>query len=280
MKNILLPTDFSKNSYNAIEYAVQLYENEDCTFFLLNTFTPVAYNMATFADGYSTLMLEEITRKNSESELLAIEEKLKEKFNNPKHTFIRLAIFNLLTDAITAVVKKRNIDLLVMGTKGATGAKEVFLGTNTMFVIKKATCPVIAVPDDFSYLKPTEILFPTDFKFSMKNENLELLRDVCTLHQSQLNILNVYFGAALSKSQEEIKAQLENFFKDNAHLFHSAEYVDLVEAVQQFQLKQQANFLVMIQNKHSFFENLLFKPVIKQMVFHTKVPFMVIPSVD
>src|SRR5690606_11477009 len=135
-------------------------------------------------------------------------------FNNPKHTFIRLAIFNLLTDAITAVVKKRNIDLLVMGTKGATGAKEVFLGTNTMFVIKKATCPVIAVPDDFSYLKPTEILFPTDFKFSMKNENLELLRDVCTLHQSQLNILNVYFGAALSKSQEEIKAQLENFFKD------------------------------------------------------------------
>lgn len=280
MKNILLPTDFSENALNAIEYAVQFFDSEDCTFYLLNTFTPVAYNMATFADGYSTLMLEEITRKNSESGLLEIEGNLKTRFNNPKHTFKRLSSFNLLTDEITAVVKERNIDLIVMGTKGATGAKEVFLGTNTMFTIKKANCPVIAVPDGFSYIDPNEILFPTDFKFSMKNENLELLKGFCTIHESQLNILNVYFGASLNKSQQEVKSQFEAFFKNIEHLFHSTEYVDLVEAVQQFQLKQKVNLLVMIQNKHSFFENLLFKPVIKQMVFHTKVPFMVIPSVE
>lgn len=280
MKNILLPTDFSNNAFNAIEYAVQFYGNEDCTFYLLNTFTPIAYNMATFADGYSTLMLEEITRKNSEQGLLEIEKNLREKYDNPKHAFKRLAVFNLLTDAITAVVKKHDINLIVMGTKGATGAKEIFLGTNTMFVIKKATCPVIAVPENFTFKKPNEILFPTDFKFSMKNENLNLLRDICKLHKSKLNILNVYFGAALSKSQEEIKDNFANFFKDNAHLFHSAEYVDLVEAVQQFQLKHKVNFLVMIQNKHSFFENLFFKPVIKQMVFHTQVPFMVNPPME
>ncbi len=280
MKNILLPTDFSENALNAIEYAVQLFQDEKCTFHLLNTFTPIAYNIGTFHDGYSTLMLEEITRKNSESGLQEIEDKLKTKFNNPKHSFERLACFNLLTDAIIATVKERDIDLIVMGTKGATGAKEVFLGTNTMFTIKKAHCPVIAVPEDFLFKTTKEILFPTDFKFSMKNENLKLLKSICTSNEARLNILNIYYGQPLNMDQERVKNQLEDLFKDNPHVFHTTEDVDLAEAVEQFQIKHEINFLVMIQNKHSFFENLLFKPVIKQMVYHTNVPFMVIPAVE
>lgn len=280
MKNILLPTDFSKNATNAIEYAVQLFKDEECTFYLLNTFTPVAYNMTTFADSYSTLMIEEITRKKSENGLKEIKKNLKTKFNNPKHTFQTLASFNLLISEITTVVKERDIDLIVMGTKGATGAKEVFLGTNTMFTIKKTNCAVIAVPDEFVYKDPKEVLFPTDFKFSMENKYLKLFKSICTNHVSKLNILNIYFGEPLSSTQEKVKDQFEEYFKNNAHIFHTAEYVDLVEAVAQFQIKYRVNFLVMVQNKHSFFENLLFKPVIKQMVYHTNLPFMVIPSIE
>ncbi|MGB3344216.1 MAG: universal stress protein [Aequorivita sp.] len=280
MKNILLPTDFSQNASNAIEYAIQLFKDEDCTFHLLNTFTPVAYNVATLADSYSTMMIEEITRQNSESGLLEIEKELKKKFKNPKHTFQVLSSFNLLIPEIKAVIKERNIDLIVMGTKGATGAKEVFLGTNTMFTIKKVKCAVIAVPENFTYEDPKEILFPTDFKFSMKNKYLKLLKSICTRHISRLNILNVYLGEPLDSSQKKTKEQFEDFFKNNAHLFHTAEYVDLTEAVTQFQIKYKANFLVMVNNKHSFFENLFFKQVIKKMVYHTNVPFMVIPSIE
>lgn len=280
MKNILLPTDFSDNAFNAIEYAVQLYKNKECTFYLLNTYTPVAYSMATFNEGYSSLLLEEIIRKNSESGLLELEEKLREKYDNSNHSFKRLSSFNLLTDEIKAVVKDRNIDLIIMGTKGATGAKEVFLGTNTMFTIKKVHCTVIAVPDNFTYKEPKEILFPSDFKFSMQNENLNLLKSICELHNSRLNILNIYLGQPLSKAQENVKNQFGEFFKNNPHDFHTAEDVDLVEAIEQFQIKQKIDFLVMIQNKHSFFENLLFKPVIRQMVYHTNMPIMVIPSIE
>ena len=85
MKNILLPTDFSENAYNALEYAVQFFKNDECTFILLNTFTPVAYNVTSLADSYSTMMIEEISRKNSERGLEEIEKKLKKKYNNPKH---------------------------------------------------------------------------------------------------------------------------------------------------------------------------------------------------
>lgn len=280
MKNILLPTDFSENAFNAIQYAIQIFKDEKCTFHLLNTFTPIPYNLTTFADGHSTLLIEEINRENSIKGLKEIEEKIKSEFENPKHTFKRISAFNLLVDEILDVVEERDIDLIVMGTKGATGAREVFLGTNTMFTIRKVKCPVIAVPKDFEYTKPKEVLFPTDFKFSIKNNSLKLLKLICENHQAKLNILNVYFGAALNESQVEVRNQLEEFLKDNNHLFLTTEYVDLVEAIEQFQIKHKVNFLAMIQNKHSFFENLMFKPVIKQLVYHTNVPFMVIPPVE
>lgn len=280
MKNILLPTDFSENAFNAMEYAVQLFKEEDCTFHLLNTFTPIAYNIGTFHDGYSTLMLEEITRKNSENGLKDIQDKLVTKFNNPKHTFHRLACLNLLTDAIIAAVKERDIDVIVMGTKGATGAKEVFLGTNTLYTIKKANCAVIAVPEGFEYVDPKDVLFPTDFKFSIENKYFPLFRSICTNHKSRLSILNVYFGQPLEASRANTKEQFEEFFKHNNFIFHEKENMDIAEAVELFQIKHRIDFLVMVQNKHSFFENLLFKPVIKQIVYHTNVPFMVIPSVE
>ena len=223
MKNILLPTDFSKNALNAIEYAVQLFKNEDCTFHLLHTYTPMSYNAATLAGGYSTMLIEEATRTNSESELLDIENKLKEKFNNPKHIFKRQSSFNLLVNEIESLVKERNIDLIVMGTKGATGAQEVFLGTNTVYTIKKANCAVVAVPEGFTYLDPKDVLFPTDFKFSMENKFLPLLRSICTSHKSRLSILNIYLGKPLEASQQETKDKFEEFFKRNSYMFHEKE---------------------------------------------------------
>ncbi|HLW31594.1 MAG TPA: universal stress protein [Aequorivita sp.] len=278
MKNILLPTDFSENAYNALEYAVQLFENEDCIFHLLNTYTPVVYDIPPFADGNATLMLEEITRKNSENGLNEVEKKLKEKFNNPKQVFEQHSALNLFVSEVKALVKERKIDLIVMGTKGATGAKEIFLGTNTMHTIKNVNCAVIAVPESFSLEKPQEILFPTDFRFSLKNKYFPLLRSLCTYNMARLNILNIYYGEPLVPAQEKMKDALDSYFKNNAHLFHITENLDVIEAVDEFQIRHKINFLVMVQNKHSFFENILFKPVIKQLVFHTNVPFMVIPS--
>lgn len=57
MKRILLPTDFSDNAFNALSYAMQLFEKEKCEFTLLHTYTPVTYNVGTTADSYSTFEL-------------------------------------------------------------------------------------------------------------------------------------------------------------------------------------------------------------------------------
>ena len=249
-------------------------------FFLLNTYTPAAYQTGMMVDSYSALQLEEMARKNSIRELDELEEKIKKNYSNPKHTFKKKSSFNLLVSEIVSVLEENEIDLIVMGTQGATGAKEIFLGTHTMYTIKKVKCPVIAVPSGFKFEAPKEILFATDYRCSKTNKNLPILKWICATHISRLNILNAYYGTPMDEEQETIKSFLEDYFKDQAHLFHTAIDLDVIDAVSSFQVKNKINFLVMVHNKHSFFENLLFKPIINELVFHTNVPFLVIPSED
>jgi nucleotide-binding universal stress UspA family protein len=279
MKRIILPTDFSENAFNAIRYALRLFESESCTFYLLNTFTPAAYYVGINAvSTYSALQLEQMASKNSRIGLDTVEDRINKEFSNSKHIFVKLAAFNLLTSEIISLVESHDIDMVVMGTKGATGAKEVFMGTQTMYTIKKVKCPVIAVPSDFHYEVPKEILFSTDFKFDPDNRFLQIVRDISEQHTARVNILNAYYGEPLNDTQNGNKDFLDSYFQSTAHIFHTAEGVDVIEAVEEFQIKHKINFLVMIHNRHSFFENLLFVPVINQIAHHTHVPFLVIPS--
>ncbi|WP_299215180.1 universal stress protein [uncultured Aquimarina sp.] len=278
MKRILLPTDFSDNAFNAIRYAMQFFKNEECTFYLLHTFTPVSYNVGYLIENPMPYGMEDIAMMNSKRDIERTEEKIKKEFNNPKHSFERISAFNMLINEIKDTVDRYDIDLIVMGTKGATGAKEIFIGTHTMYTIKKVKCPVLAIPSDFEYEEPKEILFPTDYNLSTTNKYLPLIKDICTKHTSRLHMLNAYYGIPLDQNQKEIKDFMDTYFEKNAHVFHIADGMDVIEAVEDFQKMNIINLLVMVHNKHSFFENLLFKPVINQVAYHTNIPFLVIPS--
>jgi nucleotide-binding universal stress UspA family protein len=282
MKRILLPTDFSENAYNAISYAVQLYKDIKCKFYILHTYTPVSISAGRMVDNYSSFDLQDITKETAERKLKGIEDRLKTEFNNANHTFITMVSFNTLTSEMVEVVKKKEIEFVIMGTKGATGAKEIFIGSNTMQTIKNLKCPVIAIPSGFKYEKPSEILFPTDYKIHKANKYLSLIKELCenNNNNSKLHILNVSQDISLKEKQEQTETFLDDFFKETTHLFHNTENQDLVKAIITFKKTYKINFLIMVHNEHNLFENLFFKPVVNQMVYHTNIPFLVIPSED
>jgi nucleotide-binding universal stress UspA family protein len=278
MKRILLPTDFSENAFNASSYAVQLFAEDECTFYLLHTYTPVATNAGMLVNTYSALQLEEVTRDAAIYSMEVLEEKLLKEYPNPRHTFKKITKFNLLVGEIVSCVKEYKIDLIVMGTQGATGAKEIFLGTHTMFTIKKVRCPVIAVPSGFKFEKPKEILFATDYRFYALNKYFIFLKELCSTYDSKLHLFNAHLNKPLDANQVKTKNYLGDFFNEISHSFHISGRADIPEAINGFKEIQKINLLVMIHNQHNFFENLLFKPVINKMVYHTNVPFLVIPS--
>ncbi|RSK40422.1 universal stress protein [Mangrovimonas spongiae] len=278
MKTILLPTDFSENSWNAIVYTLQLFKNDTCTFHLLHTYTPVILQYDYESVGAAQFGLADAMKNTSEMQLKALVERIKGKFNNPKHTFLTSSAFNTLTLEIESLYKGNAIDMVAMGTKGASGVKGVLFGSNTVHVLNNAKCPVLAIPSDFSYEEPHEILFPSDYDVAFKESHIKSIIDIATMYGARVNILHVSYGEDLTEYQEQNRKKLEAFFTSVAHLFHEVKNKSVASAISDFQLKSRINLLVMLNNKHSFFENIFFKSKINQIGFHLNIPFLVIPS--
>ncbi len=277
MKKILLPTDFSENAYNAIKYAVQLFEKEECIFYLLNTYTPVLYDNDYLVFSSSHPTLTEIFSKKSMQGLERVLSRIKRNFKNDKHSFEKVSSFNLLTDEIKDLAAEKEIDLVVMGTKGATGAQEILFGTHTVHSIKKTRCPLLAIPSHYEYKPPKHILLPTDYEAEIPKA-LKILIEIVNLHSSGLHILHVDFGVDLSPEQISRKKSLSNAFKNNDHHFHSIKGKNVSKTISEFQKGNEIEMLAMVNNKKSFFENLLFTPVVDEIGFNVKVPFLVMPS--
>lgn len=279
MKNILLPTDFSDNSWNAIKYAMKLYKDDDCTFHLFNAYIPVIYHVEYVLAYPAQFGLGDAVRESALHGLERLMDRISQEFkNNPNHKFEIIARFDTLVLGIKELIDERHIDLIVMGTKGATGAKEVLLGSNTVQIFKNIKCPILAIPSDFEYESPLEILFPTDLDVDYQKTSLDLLADIAVTHHSRVNVLHVSTGYELTEVQENRKVVLEDIFKSAAYLFHDFDNMEIVDAVNKFQIRFKINMLAMINNKHSFFENLFFKNTINQIGFHLNIPFLVIPS--
>lgn len=278
MKNILLPTDFSENSWNAITYALQLYKDYKCNFTLLHTYTPIIYKYEYLQDSTSQFQVFDSIKKTSKLKLDALLHKIQATFNNPNHFFTQIVSFNALIPEINQLFKGNVMELIIMGTKGASGLKEILFGSNTVHVLKNVKCPVLAIPSNYTFEKPNEILFPSDYKIDFQEKHMQPILDIAKSYHSKVNILNIGIDFDLSDNQKQNCNKLETFFKDIVHEFHNVNDHTVPEAIAKFQLKYNINLLVMINNKHTIFENLLFKSNIKQIGFHLNVPFLVIPS--
>lgn len=154
MIRILLPTDFSDNSWNAISYALQLFKDEHCTFTLLNTYTPIIYQLESAELGTAQFGLEDAMREASRNGLDKLVSRISKEYDNPKHTIASLSSFNTITEEIRELYDGNMMDMIIMGTQGASGLKEILFGSNAIHVINKAKCPVLVVPSEYAYEAP------------------------------------------------------------------------------------------------------------------------------
>ena len=243
----------------------------------MHTYMPPVYNMEYLVGSPGLIGLGDIMQETSMTQLEKLKSRLEKEYHNPDHNFVVHTAFNTLVNEVMETVESEGIHLVVMGTKGATGAEEILFGTNTVHVIRKVDCPVLVIPPNFEYENPLEILFPTDFEIEFDKERLTPLLEISNEHGSQINVLHVSTGYALAPEQERQKKGLERILGPKA-LFHDVPNNEIINAINEFQAKEKINLLVMVQNKHIFMERLFIEPVIKKIGFHVTIPFMVIPQ--
>jgi nucleotide-binding universal stress UspA family protein len=278
MRKILLPTDFSDNAWNAISYALEFFKDEKCIFYFLHTYTPSFYRLDYMMGGpeFSAISDNEV-----EISVAGLEKSVtdaKKQFPNKNHTYKTVSAFNTLTHEINEFSERKDIDLVVMGTKGATGAKQLFLGSNTVFVIRKANVPVLVIPDGCRYVEIKQILFPTDYWSGYKKDEVGNIIDLSRIHTSKITILHVKEEYDLTDGQLKNKSVLENIMNEVPHKIEEVKGKLMPEAILDYIEENKIDLLTMMNQGHSFFEHILIKQNIDQIGFHVKIPFLVVPD--
>ncbi|GGG29551.1 universal stress protein UspA [Dokdonia pacifica] len=272
---ILLPTDFSKNAWNAISYATDLFKGKECEFYILNAYTSKGYVLESMMVPEPGETEFERAKTISEKGLSKILEMLSFRDRDDKHTFYTISQFNSLLEALKDIVEKKDIDMVIMGTKGSTNSKSVVFGSNAITAMEKLrNCPVIAIPEEARYGGLKEIVFPTSFKTHFKHRELQYLTTIAKHANAPIRVIHVDTDDTLDKVQKNNKQLLEECFEEVTYTFHTLHGSSISEAVRIFVESRESDMIAFINKKHAFFGSVFSKPMVKEIGLYSKVPIM------
>lgn len=277
-KNILLPTDFSKSAWHAIAYALELYKNEPCNFFLLNVFSGSSNIIDSLINMEPGSALYEEAKLKSEDGLAKVLDMIALRDRqNPKHNFITISSFNNTLEAIKNVVENKDIEIIIMGTRGQTESKSIVYGRNAISVMEKVReCPVLVIPEIAKIELPKEIVFPTDYKKHFKKRELKYLIEIAKISEAAVKILHVQEENKLDVKQKANKELLEGCFEDISYSFHFLTNMHVPTAINCFVESRESDMVAFINKKHAFFGSILTQPLVKDIGYHSKVPVLVL----
>lgn len=276
MKTILLPTDFSDNSLNAIEYALNYYKDSVCVFYLLHVNNITTVPVDEFL--YTQNVLLDVNTAQTKKQLKEVLKKIHIKFPKQKHhTFYTLTDTNYFINSIRENVEENKIDVIVMGTKGASGLSKYIIGTNTGDVITKVKCTTLVVPEKAKFKPIKEVAFPTDFTLTNDLQLLKPITEILDKHKSALRVLNISKSRSeLSDYQQKIKGLLEDYFYYYEHSFHFLTNRKVEEAVQCFVDSRNIDMITMVAKNLNYFQQILFHSKVEEISYHTDIPFLVL----
>ena len=278
MKHILIPTDFSSNVNHAISYALQLFKYERTNFYFIHAYADEVYGPFHNLDIDSFEEEKQAIKKSSENELSKLIMEIKERTQNPKHQYELITSFESLVDAVNNFVNIKNIDLIIMGTKGKTASSSITFGSNTVQVFKYVKCPVLAIPDGYEYSQPKKILFPNDYMLPYKRRELKLLDMLAAQFKAQIHSLYISDFEDLSLRQLDNKKFLKESLPNAMLSFVVTRVENRAKAIMSYIKENDMNLLVMVNSRHSFLEDMLYRSTIDEIGLTLTVPFLVMQN--
>lgn len=276
-RRILLPTDFSKNAQNAIDYAVDLYENEVCDFYILNT-----YSVDPFIMELSAARDLQESKKKSTAGLTKVLKRLTNTNVSEHHNFQIISECGSLIDNMKALVDKHDIYMVIMGAKGDTDSRTEIYGSQTILAMEKVrNCPVLAIPAKVNFKELTEIVFPTDYKAHFKRREFQYLVDIAKISGASIRVLHVLDkDEDLDKDQRLNQKLLKDYFVDLQYSFHTLHNIEVQTALNSFIESRGSDMVAFLNKKHSFFSYLLSKPMVKGLGSHSTIPVLALHDLN
>jgi nucleotide-binding universal stress UspA family protein len=268
MNRILVPFDFSHNSRNALTYAAKLAKLAQAELTVLH-----AYDRAAILEG----MTLEGTRQGMQKE----EHHLHTHLDLPPAVVKTIIREGELVDEVSEHLTKNSVDLVVMGTRGASGLQEVLVGSGTVGLLQEISVPMLIIPESAEFGKVRNILLCSDLKEVENDNNLDLVKELALLFQAVVRIAHVDTGSEVPSYEQELERRREKsvFSPEVPASYKRIHGKTVLEGIRYYlELKGDNDLVVMINRKHSFIDSLFRVNHTHKMAYHTTLPLLVIPE--
>ena len=274
MKSILIPTDFSENSMNAVKYALEFFKYQKAQFYFMHAYQNEFYDHEELVSREVFDDVLDTVKNESQQSLEKLLNKVKEIAPNPRFTYHMISSYSTLVEEANSIVDAKNIDLIVMVTKGKSNDRHIVFGSQTFQVLKYVQCPVLAIPTNYTNTQPKHILFPTNYLMPYKRRELKLLSEVAKSYRSEIDVLYVSKSNKLSMRQEDNKDFIKDTLRDNQVSFYIKDSRNLDEAIKNYIKDKKIDMITMVNTQHSFLEDMLFPSAIDKVSLGLEIPLL------
>ena len=282
-KNILVPIDFSPRSNAALAVAADIANQCDGKITLLHIIDVPESQQPEYRRALDTfgnhqegseqdMPLILFTMKETKRQLREAREKYS------KITFVEKVVFDRVHRQIYSVVEESDVDLIVMGSNGASGLGEVFIGSNTQKVIRNAKCPVLVIKDDEGEFNPHNIVFASDFA-ELGGKGAKLFPFFKKLYSSTIHFLNIVtpstFEATpttlnrMKEFAEDIQMDVEDY-TTNIYNYYTEE-----EGILTFAEENKADMILLGTHGRKGFSRFMMGSIAENVTNHSKIPVFI-----
>jgi nucleotide-binding universal stress UspA family protein len=270
MKTIIVPTDFSPVSINAMNYAAEMAAETGSSLLLLNVFQiPISLG----EQPMPMISMEEM-EKSSREKLESLRESLFHVNAGKLKIYIEARLGDTI-DQLQDICEHIKPFAVVMGSHGHSGWERLVMGSTTLSAIRNLSWPVIVVPPGTRYHSIKRVGLACDFKEVVESTPVDFIKKMIESFKVELHILNVVSpdgGADHNKPLES--AYLETLLGDPKPHYHFLEREDIVEGINEFAEKNNLDMIWVIPKKHKLLEGLFHKSSSKELVTHAHIPIL------
>lgn len=273
MKTILLATDFSTASNNAADYALELVKYFGSKLIILNAYPLPAANYDT---GLPTDVITNLHLISEEG--LDQLKKWLVKNGGLDSEIECLSVMGSTLEVIEEECKKKKVNLAVMGIVGEAGKiKEHIIGSTSLKAARHLQVPLFIIPDGIKYKRIHKLSFACDMDHTEESTTIYTAKYFSKLFDAELEIINIEDP---EKERSIAKAASLDFVEEKLEFVNHKTFLlaekDAALGLEDHYKNYPSDVIILNPKKHNVFQTLFSASVTKKLIFHSKIPLLII----
>jgi nucleotide-binding universal stress UspA family protein len=273
IEKIIFPTDFSELAMNALKVAIAMCKSHEAVLHLVHTVEPEYYSFS--MEPYSSSVFSNL--EALETSKMHLEELRKEIEKSEKIRCQCQVEPGIPAHYICSIAATEKAGLIIMGTHGASGFREFFIGSNAYKVVKNAPCPVLTIPGEFKKVTFEKILFPIRDTIGIE-EKYELVKSILQKNKATMEVAGIVDTNhpeqmnKISTSLSKLKLRLvDDHVTFQSHIYKSNH---VAEEILKISGEKEVDLLAINATLDYNWRELFIGPYAQQIVNHAQIPVL------